>query len=381
MFTSSDIKSLQEAYQAVYDDELRSEIVEDDDLFEEIYIIEQLEDGEFDNIIEEVVYELLDEGYSIDDLDEIFVDEFFEQMIDEARVTMGRGGESGEGRVTTGTGSRRAAKKRLSDRKARKRSEFVQNAMQKIRNIVDEPARKYAEKRGVVRSKSGKSTLGPGTGVSSISYKQKTPAGRRDVRKAVAKDIAKRAWDRVIGPAKTAKAIGGIAGSIAKDEAKRARRSAEHQAGKAAQAVASAPGRAASAAKSGLKNLIRRGAERVQRGAEGLAKRMSEEVETFDIVLDFLLSEGIVETLEDAQWVMVNELDYEDIDAILEAYEIDEKVIITRGTSTNAAGEKIPFTHKTNTLTGRSTVSDKFGQNRQMERQLLMNKDKKPAKK
>lgn len=305
MLTSYDIKSLHEAYRAVYDDELRAEI-EDNDLSEELYIIESLDDGEFEDIVEEVVYELLNEGYTIDDLGEIFDDEFFEEVIDEAKVTMGRGGEAGEGKVTMGTGSRRAAKQRLSDRKSRKRSEFIKNAKQRIRNIVDEPARKYAEKRGVVRSKSGKSALGSGEGIGSVKYKQKTSAGRRDVRKAVAKDIVNRVRNKVTGAAKTAKAVGGIAGSIAKDEARRAKRSVQHKAGKAAQAVADAPGKATRAAKSGIKGLIKRGAEKVKRGAERVASRMSEEVDIYDLVLEYLLDEGYADTEESANVIMAN---------------------------------------------------------------------------
>lgn len=44
-----------------------------------------------------------------------------------------------------------------------------------------------------------------------------------------------------------------------------------------------------------------------------------EELDIFDVVLEFLQTEGIVKSLEEAKWLMVNELDSEDIDAILEA--------------------------------------------------------------
>lgn len=43
----------------------------------------------------------------------------------------------------------------------------------------------------------------------------------------------------------------------------------------------------------------------------------AEEVDIFDIVLEFLQAEGYAETLEQAEWMMVNELDSEDIDAIV----------------------------------------------------------------
>jgi hypothetical protein len=53
-----------------------------------------------------------------------------------------------------------------------------------------------------------------------------------------------------------------------------------------------------------------------------------EEVELFDVVLEFLCVEGYAETLEEAEWLMANELDAEDIDSILNErkYDRDEKL-------------------------------------------------------
>jgi len=45
-----------------------------------------------------------------------------------------------------------------------------------------------------------------------------------------------------------------------------------------------------------------------------------EEADVFDVVLEFLQTEGFAETLEEAKWIMANELDEEDIDEIFEAY-------------------------------------------------------------
>jgi hypothetical protein len=48
-------------------------------------------------------------------------------------------------------------------------------------------------------------------------------------------------------------------------------------------------------------------------------KAMGESYDIFDVVLEFLQAEGFAETLEEAEWMMANELDDEDIEAILEA--------------------------------------------------------------
>ena len=69
--------------------------------------------------------------------------------------------------------------------------------------------------------------------------------------------------------ASAVKAGAQIAGSIAKDEVKRAGRKAQHSASKAADAVKSAPGKAKDKAKKGIKGFIKRQAEKV-------VKRMSE---------------------------------------------------------------------------------------------------------
>jgi hypothetical protein len=72
MLSSSDIKSIYEAYASIYDESF---------IEEEFDILEELTDNEFQEIIEEVVYEMLDEGYDIDELEEIFNEELVEEFL------------------------------------------------------------------------------------------------------------------------------------------------------------------------------------------------------------------------------------------------------------------------------------------------------------
>ena len=51
----------------------------------------------------------------------------------------------------------------------------------------------------------------------------------------------------------------------------------------------------------------------------------NEQVDIFDVVLEFLQVEGYAETLEEAEWMMANELDSEDIANILEVLDTPEK--------------------------------------------------------
>lgn len=306
MFTSSDIKSLQEAYQAVYDDELRSEIVEDDDLFEDLEIIDELSDEELDEIVEEIVYEMLDEGYDIDDVEYIF-----EDVLVERKLSPREKKERTARNKAANQASQEAARKTAGRARRKRIGDAVTGALSKAGEMA-RSARDYVMKKG------GEAGEEINRRSSNVSNRAKAAATRAAMigTGVSPMDVPTKEG----GKRKRADSFAPMRQTDRKSARQAIRQSIGDRWRSAKSAVTGAPG----AARKRLKGLIRTGAERVQRGAERVAKRMSEEVETFDIVLDFLLSEGIVETLEDAQWVMVNELDYEDIDAILEAYEINE---------------------------------------------------------
>jgi hypothetical protein len=60
------------------------------------------------------------------------------------------------------------------------------------------------------------------------------------------------------------------------------------------------------------------------RKQKAMGEFAKEELDIFDVVLEFLQVEGYAETLEEAEWMMANELDAEDIEAILEAEQLNE---------------------------------------------------------
>jgi hypothetical protein len=65
-----------------------------------------------------------------------------------------------------------------------------------------------------------------------------------------------------------------------------------------------------------------------QRGALTPAEKKQfnrEEFDIFDVVLEFLQVEGYAETLEEAEWMMANQLNKEDIANILEVLDTPEK--------------------------------------------------------
>ena len=85
------------------------------------------------------------------------------------------------------------------------------------------------------------------------------------------------------------------------------------------------------------------------------ARAMSHSVDIFDVILEHLVAEGFADTEEAAVVIMAN-MSEEWRQSIVE-----QNVITRTGTSTNAAGEKIKWTHNHDKSTGRSTVTDKYG--------------------
>ena len=75
----------------------------------------------------------------------------------------------------------------------------------------------------------------------------------------------------------------------------------------------------------------------------------------FDIIKGHLLDEGFADTEEAALAIMTNMS--EDWKQSI----VEQDAIVRTGTSTNAAGEKIPWRHTHNSGTGKSSVTDKFG--------------------
>ena len=305
----------------------QSEYGEIRSLYESIYtpqVDEELElsDEELTEAVEDAVSELIEEGYDIDDIEDAFDDELIEEILDEAKVTMGKGGrvplsrDAGKGPgVTSGSGSKMAAASRLSRMKdaqkiarQKERKEKVKSAVKTVKDTAKAGVAKAKEagreakfqavdKKVAAYANNRKLDNAPG-----LKARSKDPEKRRGLRAKVAGDIASRAKGKLDRGVKRATDTAKLAG------------------GKAVTAVKNAPERAGSAARRGLKGLIRRGAEKVASGASKVAKRMSEEVETYDVVVEFLCDYGIAEDLQEAQWLMVNDIDSEDIESILEAY-------------------------------------------------------------
>lgn len=336
----NDIRSLTEAYLSIYDSE--ENYFEEEVLSEETVLFEaigELHDDEVEEIVEETIYNMLDEGYDFDEIEEVF-----EDIFSEAKVTTGRGGytklssDRTSAPVSTGSGSKMAAQQRLSARKERKRAETVakvkgavKGALSRVKGAVksaaakateagkeakfqavDKPAAQYAAQR----------KLHPAPG---LAARAKDPAKRRALRSAVAKDIVSRAVGKVKAGVEKAKSAAKQAQSAVKQKAASAAVSG-YAAGKMAQsAVKSAPGRAREAAASAAGKAREAGSAAkagVKRGIRGaalsVARSMREEYDAYDLVLEYLINMGHAETVSEANYIMT-QMDDQTIQDIIES--------------------------------------------------------------
>ena len=348
---STQIRHLTEAYQEIYSENSPIFIHEE---------IELLSDEQLDIVVEGAVIELIEEGYTLEDINEAFED-FDESLIVEAK-----------GKVTGRTGNKKfsgdaAYKDMLKSMDSKPSEKKKESKTQKLKPSPSPKTTKSSKttdsdhsdavrrsknaamgralasssrvKKSVSKvtgnvSASGKykprATDRPNTPTSSLSPKKKG-IKINNIRKRVSGAISK-AGDKFNKAAeKTGKSFASVSkkvqstasGTVKKagDAANSAARSAARGTDRAEKAVAGK----AKQAKSGLKGMIRRAATSVANRASGLARRMSEEYDQYDLVLEFLVDNEIAEDLQEAQWMMVNEVDSEDIATIMEAYGLDEE--------------------------------------------------------
>jgi hypothetical protein len=288
--------NLYEAYAAVYDEDLREEL-----LIEETILLESIEelcDGELEEIVEDSIYSMLDEGYDIEEVEEIFEEVFSEARMDMSARAAKRKADTEESEKSAKEARSRGASVVRKEKRAANIDKIkgrikgaVKTAMTNVRNVVDKPAREYAEKRGVVSSKGGKKPLGAGEGIASVKFKQRSSEGRREVRGAVVKDLASRAKAKLSRGAEKVRSAGEKATGAVKSSSD------------------AAQGRmrdAGSAVKKGAKGLLGGAARAVSRGARDVARRLGEDVDLYDVVLDHLLDEGFADTEEAATVIMAN---------------------------------------------------------------------------
>lgn len=311
-------------------------------LYQSIYAPKQVDeeieisDEELTEIIEETVIELLEEGYTAEEIEESFDDEFVDEILIEAMTPKQKemrakfkAQQARDSAATTRTKDKNARDKNIADTKAAIKSapgRALRSVARGTERAEKAAKRKTNQAKGAVASAALKAT---GTKLKGKKGQDLTSSQTHTQHKKV-RDQAKAAIkanfkNRYASAKKTAgKAIRGAVASV--------------------QMKKSDPDKSIKSridkARSGLKGMIGKAARNVSNKADKAASRLGEEVETYDVVVEFLCDQGIAEDLQEAQWMMVNEIDSEDIATILEAYGLDEEVRGARRGTIRAVIEK-----------------------------------------
>jgi hypothetical protein len=136
---SKEINNLMLAYQAVYNQELREEFEE---INEDFFGVDYLTEENLEDIAEEVIYEMLDEGYNFSDIEDIF-----EEFIIEAKVTYGHDTEKPAGRLAKVKGAFKGALGKVKD--------AVNKSQEKARESAIKSTETANARRDAVKSAAG----------------------------------------------------------------------------------------------------------------------------------------------------------------------------------------------------------------------------------
>jgi hypothetical protein len=300
-----------EAYQSIYEP---VELVEEF-LSEEYDGIENLTEEDFDDIAEETVYEVLDEGFEIEELDDIF-----EAVIMELNPYAPAGSKDARAYQRSTSASKRGAE----------RAAAVSAAKEKVKSSIKSTVKKVKTSALAAKGSAQKTTKGlkqqshvglakyasKHNLVKGAGLKTQSSKGRGELRSAVAKHVGSRVKSKIksaIGKVKQKVASAAVSGYAAARSAKQAVSDVKNR------AVQSAKNKAA-VAKRSAKGAVGKAARAVATGAGKVASKLGEEIDTYDIVLEYLCVEGYADTLEQAEWIMVNQLTQEEIDSIIEDY-------------------------------------------------------------
>lgn len=284
------------------DDDDKKEVKEDYDVLSYLY------DGELEEIVDETIEAMIEEGYEFDEIEQAF-----SEFLEEATVTMGRGGytklssDTTKAKVTSGRGTdlRKQAKRDAIVSAARQRQaqavkdapgkavsrvkDAVKGGVDRARKVVDGAAGDYAAKHKIINSKKGNPL-----NRSAIGMKQygKNPDGRRGVRAAVVNHLVGRAKKKIGQGVDAVKA----------------------KASEVVSKVKTSSDSASSSARKAGKGFIGKAARKVASGAGNLASRLGED---YDVVVEYLLDEGFVDNIVSAE-VFANHMSEEWVESILE---------------------------------------------------------------
>ncbi len=308
----------------------------------DLSFVDELSEEELDILVEEVVYDLLDEGIELD-----AVEGAFTEYLEEAKITFGSDTAGEDEEVGTKTRSeknptpqekmnaklkkRKEEKAKASAAKAEKFKKSVGKAVTKVKAKMHGGMADYAGKRGLMPTKSAQTAKAPTKPTrpnvrnkkyqgSGGSDKLQTAKGKyaKDIKQYKEVDMPKyektKAKKQTSGQLKVSMLGGG-----AKDTRSKLRsavfKDVKDRVGKKVKAVADAPKKAVegikkagSSVKKGIKGMVNKAARKSIDTLSALEKRTAvkaEGLDMFDTVTAYLIDEGFAKDFDHAQRIMV----------------------------------------------------------------------------
>ena len=274
----------------------------------DLSFVDELSEEELDTLVEEVVYDLLDEGIELDAIEGAFT-----VYLEEAKVTYG---SDTEDPMVTAVKKRKEEKAKASKEKAEKFKKSVGKAVTKMKAKMHGGMADYAGKRGLIPTKSAAAAKKPKKTYMSKKLKQ-DPEGEKKYAAAKAKEAQDlKKYNKVKDKKQSSGNIKvSMMGGGAKDTRSKLRsavfKDVKDRVGKKAKAVIDAPKKAGE----GIRNLAIKGKKKVGGGIakaggalQALGKKMQEqggELDMFDTVTAYLIDEGLVKDFDHAQRVMI----------------------------------------------------------------------------
>ena len=277
----------------------------------DLSFVDELSEEELDELVEGVVYDLVDEGIEIDAIENAFT-EYLDEAVEltevsdkyyDSAVKMSKAaGKAREKR------EKAEARAKASKEKAEKFKKAVSKTVTGMKAKMHGGMADYAGKRGLVPTKAAAAAKKPTKVYKSKKYK--TPDG--EAKYAAAK--SKEAQDlKKYNKVKDKKQSSGnikvsMMGGGAKDTRSKLRsavfKDVKDRVGKKTKAVIDAPTKVGQ----GIRSLVGKGKRKIGRSLEGLGKKMQEqggELDMFDTVTAYLIDEEFAKDFDHAQRIMV----------------------------------------------------------------------------
>ena len=278
---------------------------EDEEVKEEIDLsfVDELSEEELDTLVEEVVYDLLDEGVELDAIEGAFT-----QYLEEAKVTYG---SDTEDPMVTAVKKRKEEKEKASKEKAEKFKKSVGKAVTKMKAKMHGKMADYAGKRKLIPAKTkmkkpdGRSKAYRGEGGKEVLAKDKAKFAKAKDKKQTSANIK---VSMMGGGAKEARSkLRSAVFKDVKDRIGKKKSDIKSGIGKAAKSVVDAPKKASQSIQKGIKGLVDSGKKKsagVLRSIADKIHKEGRELDMFDTVTAYLIDEGLARDFDHAQRVM-----------------------------------------------------------------------------